>query len=133
MNLLLATDVAFTIAHSVLIILNLFGWVWWRTRKIQAIAIVLTLVSWFGCGYWYGWGYCVLTDWHWIILEKRGIGDLPQSYIQWLVARLMGIPISVLTADVMACLGVLFGIGGAMAVRFRPWRREASSKLRPWS
>lgn len=126
MNLLLAADIVFTIVHTVIILLNLLGWAWHRTRKIQAVALVLTLVSWFGSGYWYGWGFCILTDWHWTVLEQRGIAGLPQSYVQWLVERLTGLPISGRTADISACLGLLFGIGGAIMVRVVNWNRNGA-------
>lgn len=117
MNHLLAADIAFTILHTGVIIAILFGWAWKPTRTLQTALLVLTAISWFGSGYWYGWGYCLLTDWHWGILVLRGATELPPSYLQWLVARITGLSLSLRTADAAALMGLLFGVAGAVAVR----------------
>jgi len=44
------------------------------------------ILVWFGI--FYGIGFCPLTEWHWQILEKLGVQNLPYSYIQYLIYRL---------------------------------------------
>ena len=88
--MLLATDYFFTIFHLILILFNLFGWIWRPLRKIHLITISLTLASWFILGIWYGWGYCPFTDWHWQVLRELGHKGLPSSYISFLVNRISG-------------------------------------------
>jgi len=83
-------DYFFTGFHTALIIFNLFGWIYPKTRKLNLITLLLTGVSWFILGIFYGIGYCPLTDWHFKILEKLGETNLPNSYITYLVARLTG-------------------------------------------
>ena len=83
-------DYFFTGFHTALIIFNLFGWIHPKTRKLNLITLLLTGVSWFILGIFYGIGYCPLTDWHFKILEKLGETNLPNSYITYLVARLTG-------------------------------------------
>jgi hypothetical protein len=94
-------DYFFLIFHSALIIFNLFGWIWKPLRKWHLITISLTFVSWTLLGIWYGWGYCPLTDWHWDILRKKGVTGLPNSYISYLIERLLGFTLSPATVDIL--------------------------------
>ena len=81
-------DIVFVGFHSVLIIFNLFGWLWKPSRLVNLVTLSLTGASWFILGIFYGIGYCPLTEWHWRILEKLGQGPLPDSYISYLIHRL---------------------------------------------
>jgi hypothetical protein len=94
------TDIFFVIIHTTLIIFNLFGWIWKRTRKLNLIMLSLTGVSWLFLGLMIGTlGYCPLTDWHFAILEKLGKTDLPNSYIKYLADRLTGLDINASVVD----------------------------------
>ena len=84
-------DILFVGFHTVLIIFNLFGWIWGKTRRLNLITLLLTGASWFILGIFYGIGYCPLTDWHWEVLEKLGKTGLHESYIVYLSLRLTGI------------------------------------------
>lgn len=86
-------DLFFTCFHSILILFNLFGWIYPVTRKWNLVTLLLTGASWFGLGIFYGWGYCPLTEWHFRILYKLGNTDLPASYIGYLMKRFFGIPV----------------------------------------
>ena len=83
-------DILLTIAHIVLTLFNLVGWIWTGTRKIHLITIGLTIASWFILGIWHGWGYCVLTDWHWQVKERLGEKNLPASFIKYYADKLTG-------------------------------------------
>ena len=52
--------------------------------------MALTLFSWFGLGWFYGFGYCPSTDWHWQIKEAMGETGLPNSFIKYYMDRLTG-------------------------------------------
>ncbi|MDH3880669.1 MAG: DUF2784 domain-containing protein, partial [Desulfobacteraceae bacterium] len=54
-------DYFFIVFHGSLILFILTGWAWKRTRRIHLITISLTILSWFGLGIFYGWGYCPCT------------------------------------------------------------------------
>lgn len=84
-------DIFFVVFHSTLIVFNLFGWIWKRTRRLNLITLLLTGASWFILGIFYGIGFCPLTDWHWQVLEKLGRTGLPDSYIAYLIQRLTGL------------------------------------------
>jgi len=83
-------NILFHIFHILLIVFNLFGWIFSKTRKAHLIFVLLTFVSWFGLGIFYGWGYCPSTDWHWQIQQSLGVSDLPNSYIKYLIDAIFG-------------------------------------------
>lgn len=80
----------FYIFHTILIVFNLFGWLFSKTQKLHFYSLVATLLSWFLLGFWYGFGYCFLTDWHYQVLRKLGEVGMPSSYIAFLVETLTG-------------------------------------------
>ena len=81
-------DIFFLFSHSFLIIFNLFGWIWYKTRKVNLLLLLLTGFSWVFLGIWYGFGYCPLTDWHWETLNHLGYYDLPNSYVKYLLEKI---------------------------------------------
>ncbi|MBC7125388.1 MAG: DUF2784 domain-containing protein [Bacteroidales bacterium] len=82
-------DYFFVGLHTFIVLFNLFGWIWARFRRWNLALLILTGLSWFGLGIFYGWGYCPLTDWHFRVLQ--GLGRTPQetSYISYLLNRLL--------------------------------------------
>jgi hypothetical protein len=85
-------DIFFVIFHSSLIIFNLFGWIWKKTRIANLITLILTGASWLFLGLIVGvLGYCPLTDWHFNVLYKLGKTDLPSSYVKYLADRITGL------------------------------------------
>lgn len=80
----------FFVFHTVLIVFNVFGWIFVKTRKLHLYVLLITLFSWFVLGIWYGFGYCFLTDWHYEVLRKLGETQMPQSYIAFLIQKLTG-------------------------------------------
>lgn len=101
-------DYFFIVFHCSLVLFNLTGWAWRRTRRIHLITIGLTILSWFGLGIFYGWGYCPSTDWHWEIKRKLGETNLPNSYIKYYVDKLTAISWDPLVVDAaVLILGLL--------------------------
>lgn len=80
----------FYLFHTVLIFFNLFGWLFPKTRRLNLVSLLITFGSWVLLGFWKGWGYCFLTDWHYSILRQLGEKDLPSSYIAFLVEKITG-------------------------------------------
>lgn len=83
-------DFFFTVFHTILILFNLFGWIFPATRRLNLIVLLITGGSWFILGLFYGIGYCPLTDWHFQVLENSGYTDLPNSYVTFLIQRFTG-------------------------------------------
>lgn len=103
-------DVFFVVFHSALILFILSGWLVQRLRMLHLICVLLTGGSWFILGLFYGIGYCPLTEWHWQVLRELGKTGLPESYVQYILKRLLGISITAATADMITLLGWLAGL-----------------------
>lgn len=98
-------DIFYTILHLVLIGFNLVGWIWAGTRRVHFISLLITVVFWYVAGYWYGWGYCPLTDWQWQVKYELGERNLPSSFVKYLADKITG---GDLNADLVD--GVTFGL-----------------------
>lgn len=92
-------DCFFSIFHGIFVLFNLTGWAWKKTRRLHLITIGLTVMSWFGLGIFYGWGYCPCTDWHWEVKHKLGETGLPDSYVKYYVDKLTGFTWDSLAVD----------------------------------
>jgi hypothetical protein len=106
--MLVALDAGFFVLHTLLIAFNMVGWAWRRTRLLHLIALGLTSFSWFVLGAFYGWGYCLCTDWHFQVRRQLGYNDSEFSYVQLLASHVFGITLSQALADWLA--GVVFGL-----------------------
>jgi len=93
-------DIFFVVFHSFLILFNLFGWIWRRTRIWNLVTLLLTGASWVLLGRIVGVpGYCPLTDWHFAVLERLGRNGLPNSYVKYLADRITGLDFNSVTVD----------------------------------
>ena len=101
-------DYFFFIFHGSLVIFDLTGWAWRRTRRLHLITIGLTILSWFGLGIFYGWGYCPCTDWHWEVKREIGETNLPNSYVKYYVDKLTGFTWDPLVVDTTVLILGLF-------------------------
>lgn len=104
--------------HVFVIIANLFGWVWKKTRKAHLVVVGGTLASWFVLGIWRGWGYCILTDWEWDIKRSLGEKNLPSSFTRYLSNNVMGMELSRSTVDLLTLLGLILAIVMAILVNW---------------
>lgn len=94
-------DVFFVVFHFSLIAFNLTGWIWTKTRRLHLYVISATIFSWVGLGFFYGWGYCPCTDWHWQVKRALGETDLPLSYIKYYLDLLTGFSWDPFIVDLM--------------------------------
>jgi hypothetical protein len=93
-------DSFFFVFHIALIFFNLFGWIFKPLRKWNLVTLALTAFSWIVLGYFYGFGYCFLTDWHWQVREKLGYNNPYHSYVHFLVETVFGITVPARLVDV---------------------------------
>ena len=114
-------DIFFTVFHTGLVLFNLFGWIWKKTRLWNLICLLLTAGSWLILGIFYGFGYCPLTDWHFSILTKLGYSDLPTSYLSFLFTRLTGLPIDQSLVDAFTLWGLVIAL--IMSLYLNPRQR----------
>jgi len=114
-------NIFFFVFHSCLILFNLFGWIWNRTRKLNLFTLSATAFSWIVLGIWYGFGYCPCTHWHWLVRREMGLLDMPNSYIKFLIDELIGIEFSASTVDLWT--GILFFAAFSISI-YLNWKGE---------
>jgi hypothetical protein len=119
-----ALDIAFVVFHTALVIFNVTAWAVPRLRLANLVALALTGLSWFGLGIFYGFGYCPFTDWHWMVLRRLGETDLPRSYIQYLLIRLLGLRLDAGLVDTVVLLAFLAALAVSVTLNVRDRRRR---------
>ena len=89
--ILQSIDYFFILFHSALILFNILGWIIPKWRFANLISLSVTAFSWFVLGIWYGIGYCPFTDWHWKVRQLLGYRDESNSYIHFLILKIVGV------------------------------------------
>ena len=117
-------DKFFFVFHSTLIVFNLLGWVWKKTRLANLIVILLTFLSWFILGIWYGFGYCPSTDWHWLVRKKMGYYDLPSTYTKFLIDSLTGWDVNPELVKILTVLLLALALFASVWTNVRGWRKK---------
>jgi hypothetical protein len=124
--MLVALDWVLFLGHVAVIVFNMIGWIWRRTRVLHLVTIGLTAFSWFVMGAWYGWGYCFCTDYHAHVLRQLRHPDADLTFIQLLFKRLFGGDVSRPMADTLAV--VVFGM--IVFATITVWARELRFRSR---
>ena len=119
-----ALDIAFVVFHTALVVFNLAGWAVPRLRRANLVTLGLTGLSWGGLGFFYGFGYCPFTDWHWMVLRRLGETDLPRSYIQYLLIRLLGLRVDAEVVDAVVLLSFLAALAVSLTLNIRDMRKR---------
>lgn len=118
-------DILFVAFHTSLILFNLLGWIWERTRVANLVTLTLTGGSWLILGMIVGMiGYCPLTDWHFNILYKLGKTDLPISYIKYLADRLTGLDFDHTLIDNATLYGFIIAFIISVLLNARDYRKR---------
>jgi len=117
-------DKFFFVFHSSLIIFNLFGWIWKKTRLANLVVLLSTAFSWFILGIWYGYGFCPSTEWHWQVRVKLGLYDMPSSYIEFLIESLTGLDVSRKFVDIFALVFLILALLASILTNVRDWRKK---------
>lgn len=115
-------DILLTILHWLIILFNLFGWIFPATRRLHLYVVLLTAGSWLLLGIWYGLGYCFITDWQWQVKAKLGEHNLPNSFIKYQADKLTGADINPALVDNITA--VSFGVVFILAIYLNFFRRR---------
>ena len=113
----------FIVFHTVLILFNSFGYIPKKTRRLNLVTLSLTAFSWFVLGIWYGWGYCVCTDWHWRVRQHLGYNDMEISYTHFLVRKLTGINFSQSVVDIVTAAVFFISFAASIILNIKDWRK----------
>ena len=117
-------DQFFIYFHLLLTLFNMFGWAWWRIRRLHLVTVGLTAGSWLGLGIWYGIGYCPLTDWHWQVRESLGKGDMPASYVKFMIDYFTGLDVNSQLVDWGVGIWFTCAVVLSLALNFRDHRKH---------
>jgi hypothetical protein len=113
-------DIVLEWFHIVSLLFNLFGWLIKPLRRVHFGVILATAFSWFVLGYWYGWGYCICTDWHWRIKHALGQQHLPASYITYLLEKYLDWEPSLFVVSNATLAGFILALTASVYFNFFP-------------
>lgn len=114
----------FFVFHTALIVFNTFGYIPKKTRKWNLITLSLTALSWFVLGIWFGWGYCVCTDWHWRVREHLGLFDNDVSYTHFLARKLTGIDFPQKATDIVTAADFFISFALSIFLNLHDFKRS---------
>jgi len=117
-------DKFFFVFHSFIIVFNLFGWTWKKTRKANLMVLLLTAFSWFILGIWYGLGFCFCTEWHYQVRMKLGYFDMPSSYIKFLIDSVTGLEVNAKLVDILTLTFFLLALIASIFTNIRDRRHR---------
>jgi hypothetical protein len=120
--MLALVDVLFHVVHLSFIIINLTFWISFRTLRLAQLTLLLTLISWVGFGFVYGFGYCFLTDWHWTVKEHLGETNLPMSYIKYVLDEVTRRNWDPQAVDVGTTAALVIALVGCAIQSYRAWK-----------
>ena len=121
-------DIAFLVGHSALIVFNLLGWTFRKTRRLNLLSILLTVASWLILAPWYGLGYCPCTDWHWQVKRALGQTGLPNNYMTYLCDTWTGIAITDDFAERLAWTTLAPALVISLVLNLRDLRRRRTER-----
>ena len=127
MNIYALLDIFFFVFHTAIILFNLFGWLWKKTRKANLVLLLLTAFSWFILGIWYGFGFCPCTEWHYQVRMKLGHYDMPDSYIKFCIDFFTGLDVNARLVEVSTLVFFLLALILSVYVNIRDWRHKWKS------
>ncbi len=128
-NLILhGLDIFFLVFHTVFILFNLFGWLAPCLRLLNFISLSLTAFSWYVLGIWYGWGYCIFTDWHWKLRNMLGYNDTSESYIHFLIYHLTGFNLNQTLVDRVTIIAFFSVYALSIYFMIKKWRLAIRQK-----
>lgn len=129
--MLAVLNVGFFAFHTALILFNVLGWLWPRTRRLNLGTLLLTLASWILMGLFFGRGYCVCTDLHWRVRAAMGIHDHADSYLVLLVRLLTGWDPPVALVNAVAGAIFLFCLAASVVLNLRDLRKAPPLPQQP--
>ena len=124
-------DYFFLAFHLVIVVFNLFGWIWKKTRKANLVLLLLTGLSWFGLGIFYGFGYCPFTDWHWQVLDRLGGMPSQNSYMQYLFSRVFGLHFGSRLIDVATLAAYITALAVSVCLNLKDHKKRIKHNTNP--
>lgn len=93
-NGLVFLDYALHFIHLAFISICIVGWMFEPTRIFHLWMVVLVGISWYGLGWFFEPGYCLLTDTQWRVKRKLGEQPHTDSYVKYMADKIPGLRVS---------------------------------------
>lgn len=90
-NALKLLNIIFHLIHLSIIFFFLFGWLFEKMRLPHFILSILILLSWFGLGAFFGFGYCLVTDIQWKIKRRLKQEPTTEFYVKYMIDKVTGL------------------------------------------
>ena len=90
-NTLKLLNISFHLIHLSIISFFLFGWLFETMRLPHLILSLLILLSWFGLGIFFGFGYCLVTDIQWRIKRRLKQEPATEFYVKYMIDKMTGL------------------------------------------
>lgn len=117
-------NIFFFAFHTAWTLFNIVGWIFPATRRWHLVTMLMTAGSWFILGIWYGWGYCLCTDWHWQVRRAMGYRDESHSYVHFLVLKITGINFSPAFVEMVTLIVFLISLVMTLWLNGRDYMRK---------
>ena len=118
-------NIFFIVFHTAWILFNCIGWLYRPWLRWNLLTLLITAFSWFALGAFYGWGFCLCTDWHWQVRQKLGYSIETDSYIQFLIRILTGMKPEVKLVDTLTAGIFVLSLVISMWKNFKAKRNPA--------
>lgn len=115
---LIAADRLLYLAHLATILFIVFGWMLPATRMANWYLIVLTFVSWFGLGWVFGFGFCLLTGIQSKVRQRLGYREPMDSFVKYLLDRVTGRDLDPLHVEIGTQAGLYVSAAASAYVNF---------------
>ena len=112
-------NIFFFVFHTGLVLFNMTGWMFKKTRRWNLITLGVTLGSWIVLGFWKGFGYCACTDYHWKIRQEMGLTNESDSYIHFLILKLTGLDVPGEVVLWITGAGFVISVGMSITLNLR--------------
>ena len=87
-------NIFFHLVHLAIIFFFLFGWLLSQTVLAHFILSILILLSWYGLGFFFGFGYCLVTDIQWKTKKRMGQEPYTEYYIKYMLDKMTGLDLN---------------------------------------
>jgi len=115
---LLAADRILYLFHICFMLAIVLGWIPQATRMFNWYLIVITLVSWFGLGLVFGFGFCLITDIQSRIRQRLVTGGSMPSFVKDVLERVTGRELNPLYVEVITQLVFYFSVAASFYANF---------------
>ena len=111
-------DYTLHVIHLSLMLVCITGWMFEPTRMFHLWVVILVGISWYGLGWFFEPGYCILTDTQWRVKRKLGQEPHTDSYVKYMADKIPGLRVSQKITDNLTLYTYLGAVVLSLGVNF---------------